>query len=74
MKWSRRSPTCSPSKQQMDAAKKLLDSREQLFKEGALARRLVDEASVAYAQAQQRSTRRRRSIWSRCRPSDGTRR
>src|SRR3954451_7416363 len=39
------------SKQQADAAKKLLDSREQLFKEGALARKLVDEASVAYAQA-----------------------
>ncbi|MEO8127139.1 MAG: efflux RND transporter periplasmic adaptor subunit, partial [Bryobacteraceae bacterium] len=30
---------------------KLLDSREQLYKEGALARRLVDEAAVAYAQA-----------------------
>ncbi len=38
-------------KQQMDASKKLLDSREQLFREGALARRLVDEASVSYAQA-----------------------
>ena len=39
------------AKQQMDAAKKLLDSREQLLKEGALARRQVDEAAVAYAQA-----------------------
>jgi len=39
------------AKQQTDSAKKLLDSREQLFKEGALARKLVDEASVAYAQA-----------------------
>ena len=39
------------SKQQIDAAKKLLDSREQLYREGALARRLVDEASVSYAQA-----------------------
>jgi multidrug efflux pump subunit AcrA (membrane-fusion protein) len=39
------------ARQQMDAAKKLLDSREQLFKEGAVARRLVDEAAVAYAQA-----------------------
>ena len=38
-------------KQQVDAAKKLLDSREQLYQEGALARRLVDEAAVAYAQA-----------------------
>jgi HlyD family secretion protein len=38
-------------KQQMDAAKKLFDSREQLYREGALARRLVDEANVAYAQA-----------------------
>lgn len=39
------------ARQQMDAAKKLLASREQLFKEGALARRLVDEASVSNAQA-----------------------
>ena len=28
-----------------------MDSREQLFREGALARKLVDEAAVAYAQA-----------------------
>jgi HlyD family secretion protein len=33
------------------SAKKVLDSREQLFKEGALARRLVDEAATSYAQA-----------------------
>ncbi len=39
------------ARQQMEAAKKLLDSREGLYKEGALARRLVDEAAVAYAQA-----------------------
>lgn len=39
------------AKHQMDAAKRVLDSREQLLKEGALARRLVDEASVAYFQA-----------------------
>ncbi len=39
------------AKQQTDAAKKLLDSREQLFREGALARKLVDEATVAYAQS-----------------------
>ncbi len=38
-------------KQQLDATKKVLDSREQLYKEGALARRLVDEALVAYTQA-----------------------
>jgi multidrug efflux pump subunit AcrA (membrane-fusion protein) len=39
------------ARESMDAAKKLLDNREQLFKEGALARKLVDEAQVAYAQA-----------------------
>jgi multidrug efflux pump subunit AcrA (membrane-fusion protein) len=33
------------------SAKKVLDSREELFKQGALARRLVDEAAAAYAQA-----------------------
>jgi multidrug efflux pump subunit AcrA (membrane-fusion protein) len=35
----------------MDAGKKLLDNREQLFRDGALARKLVDEAQVGYAQA-----------------------
>ena len=34
-----------------DAAKKLLDNREKLFQQGALARKLVDDAQVAYAQA-----------------------
>jgi multidrug efflux pump subunit AcrA (membrane-fusion protein) len=34
-----------------DAAKKVLESRQQLFKQGALARKLVDDASVAYVQA-----------------------
>ena len=34
-----------------DNTKKVLDSREQLFKEGALAQRLVDESRVAYSQA-----------------------
>ncbi len=34
-----------------DNAKKVLDSREQLFKEGALAQRQVDESRVAYSQA-----------------------
>jgi HlyD family secretion protein len=38
-------------KQSLEASRKLLQSREQLFKEGALARRLVDEAAVAEAQA-----------------------
>jgi len=38
-------------RQAMDAAKKVFDSREQLFKEGALARRQVDEALVSYTQA-----------------------
>jgi HlyD family secretion protein len=33
------------------AAKRVLDSRQQLFKEGALARRQVDESQVAYVQA-----------------------
>jgi len=39
------------ARQTMDAAKKVLDSREQLFKDGALARRQVDEAQVAYVSA-----------------------
>ena len=38
-------------KQAMDAAKKVFDSRGQLFKEGALAQRQVDEALVSYTQA-----------------------
>jgi multidrug efflux pump subunit AcrA (membrane-fusion protein) len=37
--------------QQMDAAKKLLDSQEKLFEQGALAGRRVDEARVAYVSA-----------------------
>lgn len=39
------------AEQSLDASKKLLESREQLFREGAVPRRLVDEASVSYAQA-----------------------
>ncbi|HTW66338.1 MAG TPA: efflux RND transporter periplasmic adaptor subunit [Bryobacteraceae bacterium] len=39
------------SKEAADAAKRVYDSRKQLFEEGALARRLVDEADVAYVQA-----------------------
>ncbi len=39
------------AEQSMDAASRLLESREKLFREGALARRLVDEARVAYAQS-----------------------
>jgi multidrug efflux pump subunit AcrA (membrane-fusion protein) len=35
----------------MDASKSLLDNRQQLFEQGALARKLVDEAQVGYAQA-----------------------
>ncbi len=34
-----------------DAAKKVLDSRRELLEQGALARKLVDDAAVAYAQA-----------------------
>jgi multidrug efflux pump subunit AcrA (membrane-fusion protein) len=37
--------------EQFDAAKKVLDSRQQLLKEGALARKLVDDAGVQFAQA-----------------------
>jgi HlyD family secretion protein len=39
------------AREAMDAAKKLLDNRQQLFEQGALARKLVDDAQVAYAQA-----------------------
>jgi HlyD family secretion protein len=35
-----------------DAAKQLLENRQQLFKQGALAGKLVDDAQVAYVQAQ----------------------
>jgi multidrug efflux pump subunit AcrA (membrane-fusion protein) len=38
-------------RQAMEAAQKLVESRQQLLEQGAIARRLVDEASVAYAQA-----------------------
>jgi multidrug efflux pump subunit AcrA (membrane-fusion protein) len=40
------------ARQSLDAAQKLLDSRQDLFRQGALARRLVDEAAVAKQQAQ----------------------
>ncbi|HEY2018651.1 MAG TPA: efflux RND transporter periplasmic adaptor subunit [Bryobacteraceae bacterium] len=39
------------ARQTVEAAKRLLDSREALFKEGALPRRQVDEQQVNYAQA-----------------------
>ena len=39
------------AREAMDAAKRLLDNRQQLFKDGALARKLVDEAEVTYTQA-----------------------
>jgi HlyD family secretion protein len=39
------------AREAMDAAKKLLDNRQQLLLQGALARKLVDEAQVGYAQA-----------------------
>jgi RND family efflux transporter MFP subunit len=38
-------------KQAMDAAQRVYESREKLFKDGALARKLVDDAQVAYVQA-----------------------
>jgi multidrug efflux pump subunit AcrA (membrane-fusion protein) len=37
--------------EQFDAAKRVLESRQQLLKEGALARKLVDDAGVQYATA-----------------------
>jgi len=39
------------SQEAMDAAKKVFESRQKLFQEGALARKLVDDAQVAYVQA-----------------------
>jgi HlyD family secretion protein len=39
------------TKEAMDAAKKVYDSRQKLFQEGALARKLVDDAQVVYVQA-----------------------
>jgi HlyD family secretion protein len=39
------------ARESLDAAKKLLDNRQQLYKDGALARKLVDDAQVGYAQA-----------------------
>jgi multidrug efflux pump subunit AcrA (membrane-fusion protein) len=39
------------AQEQFDAAKKVFDSRRKLFEEGALARKSVDDAQVAYAQA-----------------------
>jgi HlyD family secretion protein len=37
--------------QQLDAAQKLLDNRQKLFEQGALAAKLVDDARVTYASA-----------------------
>jgi multidrug efflux pump subunit AcrA (membrane-fusion protein) len=39
------------AKQADEAGKHLLDNRQKLFEQGALARKLVDEAQVSYAQA-----------------------
>ncbi len=39
------------AKEALDAGRKVYESRLDLYKQGALARRLVDEANVAYAQA-----------------------
>ena len=41
----------SVAREARDAAKRLLDNRQLLFKDGALAKKLVDEAEVAHAQA-----------------------
>jgi HlyD family secretion protein len=40
------------AKQAVDAARKLLENRQKLYDQGALARKLVDDAQVAYAQAE----------------------
>ncbi len=37
--------------EQLDAARKVLESRQKLFQEGALARKMVDDQQVLYAQA-----------------------
>jgi HlyD family secretion protein len=39
------------AKQALDAAQKAYESRQNLYKQGALARKLVDDAQVAYVQA-----------------------
>ena len=39
------------AQQTLDAAQKLLENRQKLFEQGALARKLVDDAQVSYAQA-----------------------
>ncbi len=39
------------TREALDAAQKLFESRKELFQQGALPRRLVDEANVAYVQA-----------------------
>lgn len=39
------------ARQALDAAEKLYESRQELYREGAIARRLVDEANVAFVQA-----------------------
>ena len=41
----------TPRARPRDNAKKILDSRQQLFKQGALPGRLVDESQVAFTQA-----------------------
>jgi multidrug efflux pump subunit AcrA (membrane-fusion protein) len=43
------------ARQAMDAAQKLVESRQKLFTDGAIARKLVDEAQVAYITARSQS-------------------
>jgi RND family efflux transporter MFP subunit len=40
------------AQQAMEAAKRVYESRQELLKQGAIARKLVDDANVAYVQAQ----------------------
>ena len=57
------------ARQAMDAAKKLLDNRQQLFQDGALARKLVDEARGRLRAGARRAPTPRRSTCRRCRAS-----
>ncbi len=50
------------AKEALDAARKVYESRLELVKQGALARRLVDEANVAYAQAKSQSAQANKQL------------
>ncbi len=50
------------AKQSMEATKRVYESRQSLLKEGAIARRLVDEANVAYVTSQSQYEVARRNL------------